>query len=93
MNHAAPLVSARPLALRSPRAPSTSRLCVPGKLPDDTHGDPTMNAIQENPMPPCCPVLEKDDVCDVLGVELKHLGGLVVGPDNGVGKAHGGFRS
>jgi hypothetical protein len=25
-----------------------------------------MNAVIDNPFPPCCPALEKDDVCDVL---------------------------
>ncbi len=40
-----------------------------------------MNAITENEIPPCCPVLEKDDVCDVLDFHYrqKHSTSVVSG--------------
>jgi hypothetical protein len=40
-----------------------------------------MNAVTDNPFPPCCPALEKDDVCDVLDFHYRqtHMTTVVAG--------------
>ena len=40
-----------------------------------------MDATNDNPFPPCCPALEKDDVCDVLDFHYRqtHSSSVVVG--------------